>query len=289
MSELTAILTQPEPVARSVAATAVTDAPAGAGPRADRAEGALADERWADLTRGGALRAAARESLLTQYAPVVGQIASRMIAKLPDTVELGDLVSYGMFGLIDAVDKFDPSRGFKFETYAAQRIRGAIIDELRAADWVPRSVRAKARALEHATRSLEQALLRPVTDEDVAAHVGWDLSEVRTVRAQVALSHVAALDGIPGEPDTQAIPTLGAPVGHASGRLEARETSTLLAAAVQGVRDREQEVLHLYYYEGLTLAQIGEILGVTESRVSQIHSGAVRKLREALQRSGAFD
>ncbi|WP_062460532.1 FliA/WhiG family RNA polymerase sigma factor [Demequina soli] len=270
MSELTSLLSETEP-----------EAPA--------AVSAAAHAWWELLRAGGPDRQAARDALITHYAPLVTQVATRVIAKLPDTVELGDLVSYGMFGLIDAVERFEPERGFKFETYASTRIRGAIIDELRASDWVPRSVRSKARILEHATRSLEQELLRPVTDEDVAAHLGWATSEVRTVRAQVALSHVAALDGMPSEPDTQPIPTLGSPaMAHASTRLEARETVTLLAAAVQGVRDREQEVLRLYYYENLTLAQIGQILGVTESRVSQIHSAAVKKLRESLVRSGAF-
>jgi len=259
-----------------------TDAPVEA-PKVDT------ERWWAELAAGGAARERAREELITHYAPLVTQVATRVIAKLPDTVELADLVSYGMFGLIDAVEKYEPSRGFKFETYAATRIRGAIIDEMRAADWVPRSVRSKARTLEHAMRGLEQELLRPVTDEDVAAHLGWDTAEVRTVRAQVALSHVAALDGMPTEPDTQPIPTLGSAMqGLASSRLEARETSALLAAAVQGVRDREQQVLRFYYYENLTLAQIGQILGVTESRVSQIHSAAVKKLRETLVRSGAF-
>ncbi|SEJ49317.1 sigma-70 family RNA polymerase sigma factor [Demequina mangrovi] len=246
-------------------------------------------EWWDMLAAGGEDRAVARDALITHHAPLVTHVATRMIGKLPDTVELADLVSYGMFGLIDAVERFEPARGFKFETYASTRIRGAIIDELRAADWVPRSVRTKARTVEHAVRSLEQELLRPVTDEDVATHLGWATAEVRTVRAQVALSHFAALDGMPSEPDTQPIPTLGsAAMEHASSRMEAREAQTLLAAAVQGVRDREQEVLRLYYYENLTLAQIGEILGVTESRVSQIHSAAVKKLRESLVRTGAF-
>lgn len=204
---------------------------------------AAGDPRWCAV-RGDdpCARDAARESLITEYAPLVGQVASRIMVRLPDTVDLADLVSYGMFGLIDAVDKFDPDRGYKFETYASQRVRGAIIDELRAADWVPRSVRSKARVLEHATRTLEQTLMRPVADEDVAAHVGWDTSEVRAVRAQVSLSHIAALDGMPGEPDTQAIPTLGAPERHPSGRLEDQETLALLATAIEGVREREQTV-----------------------------------------------
>lgn len=230
-----------------------------------------------------------RDQLITHYAPVVTHVATRMIMRLPDTVELADLVSYGMFGLIDAVEKFEPARGFKFETYAGQRIRGAIIDELRADDWVPRSVRTKARTVEHATRALEQTLRRPVTDDDVAAHVGWPVADVRTVRAQVALSHVAALDGIAPGSDSSPVDTL---VTHvvpgASSSVEARETRALLAQAIQGVREREQQVLRLYYFENLTLAQIGVILGVTESRVSQIHSGAVKKLRESLVLTGAF-
>src|SRR5664279_213986 len=135
-------------------------------------------------------RRAARELLITRYAPLVTQVATRMIGRLPDTVELADLVSYGMFGLIDAIEKFELDRGFKFETYASTRVRGAIIDELRAADWVPRSVRAKARAVETVTRSLEQHLLRKVTDEDVARELGWSTAEVRTVRAPVSYTHL---------------------------------------------------------------------------------------------------
>lgn len=247
---------------------------------------------WKDL--GGnrrAVRAKAREQLITHYAPLVTQVAVRMIGRLPDTVELGDLVSYGMFGLIDAVERFEVERGFKFETYAATRIRGAIIDELRAADWVPRSVRSKARIVEQATRELEQQFMRQVTDEDVAKQLGWATMEVRTVRAQVSLSHVAALDALVGsDPETSQLETLmSLSVPGAANSIEATERRELLASAVQQVRDREQEVLRLYYYENLTLAQIGVILGVTESRVSQIHSGAVKKLRESLLKTGAFE
>ncbi|WP_201774070.1 FliA/WhiG family RNA polymerase sigma factor [Demequina oxidasica] len=246
---------------------------------------------WDQLAHGDdTARRESRDALITHFAPLVTQVASRMIGRLPDTVELGDLVSYGMFGLIDAIEKFELDRGFKFETYASTRIRGAIIDELRAADWVPRSVRSKARTVEQATRTLEQELMRPITDSDVAERVGWRTNEVRTVRAQVALSHVAALDSLgTSDSDTSAIDTVASlSVPGASTSVEARETRSLLATAVQDVRDREQEVLRLYYYENLTLSQIGQILGVTESRVSQIHSGAVRKLRESLLKTGAF-
>lgn len=254
-----------------------------------RADVSHLDQWWSDLAADGPQRREARDGLITHYAPLVTQVATRMIGRLPDTVELADLVSYGTFGLIDAVEKFEPARGFKFETYAGQRIRGAIIDELRAADWVPRSVRSKARTVEHAARALEQTLMRPVTDEDIADHLGWHTAEVRTVRAQVALSHIAALDGMVAGGETRAIDAvLDNAAPEASQSVEARETSALLAGAIQGVRDREQEVLRLYYFENLTLAQIGQILGVTESRVSQIHSGAVKKLRESLMRTGAF-
>ncbi len=234
-------------------------------------------------------RREARDHLITRYAPLVTQIATRMIGRLPDSVELADLVSYGMFGLIDAIEKFEVKRGFKFETYAATRVRGSIIDELRAADWVPRSVRSKARAVETATRSLEQHLLRQVSDCDVAKELGWATAEVRTVRAQVVLSHIGALDSFGVGDDTTAIESVAElAVPGASSSVEVRETHSLLANAVQGVRDREQQVLQLYYYENLTLAQIGQILGVTESRVSQIHSAAVKKLRESLEQTGAF-
>ncbi|WP_062076501.1 FliA/WhiG family RNA polymerase sigma factor [Demequina globuliformis] len=250
---------------------------------------ALTDS-WALMRDGDVTeRKNARDAIITHYSPLVNQVASRMIVRLPETVELADLVSYGFFGLIDAVEKFEVERGFKFETYASQRIRGAIIDELRAADWVPRSVRAKARTVEQATRALEQTLLRPVTDEDVAAQIGWDASDVRHVRAQVALSHISALDGMVSGGDSGALDaTHDLTLPEASSPVEAQETRALLAAAIQGVRDREQEVLRLYYFDNLTLAQIGQILGVTESRVSQIHSGAVKKLRESLLRTGAF-
>lgn len=245
---------------------------------------------WAAMDAGDEqARRQARDELITHHAPLVTRVAMRMIGRLPDTVELADLVSYGMFGLIDAVEKFEVERGFKFETYAAQRVHGAIIDELRAADWVPRSVRSKARTVEHATRTLEQQLQRPVTDDDVAAQLGWETAEVRTVRAKVSLSHFAALDGMIAGGETRILDaSLEHSAPEASAAVEARETHALLAAAIQGVRDREQQVLRLYYFEGLTLAQIGHVLGVTESRVSQIHSGAVKKLRESLLLTGAF-
>jgi RNA polymerase sigma factor for flagellar operon FliA len=253
---------------------------------------ARVDEWWEELRSAATSPEAAREArahLITHYAPLVAAVAIKIVVRLPDTVELADLVSYGMFGLIDAVERFEPERGFKFETYAATRVRGAIIDELRAADWVPRSVRSKARALEKAAREAEQRLMRPVTDADVAEALEWDVSEVRSVRASVALSHIAALDGTPANrpeaheavPESLREPSAFAPIDHA-------ETLVLLRDALAGIRSREQLVLHLYYFENLTLGQIGKVLGVTESRVSQIHTAAVGHLREALLATDAF-
>jgi RNA polymerase sigma factor FliA len=231
----------------------------------------------------------ARSRLIMHFAPLVTVVATRLIVRLPDTVELADLVSYGMFGLIDAVEKFEPERGFKFETYAATRVRGAIIDELRAADWVPRSVRSKARAVEAATRAAEQAQLRRVTDDEVAAILGWDVSEVRSVRAQVSLSHVAALDVYPSDhAHPQEVCAESLQVPGAGAALDRMESFVLLRRAIESVRGREQEVLRLYYFENLTLGQIGRILGVTESRVSQIHTAAVSRLRQALLATGGF-
>ncbi len=231
----------------------------------------------------------ARSRLITHFAPLVTVVATRLVVRLPDTVELADLVSYGMFGLIDAVEKFEPERGFKFETYAATRVRGAIIDELRAADWVPRSVRSKARAVEAATRAAEQSLLRHVSDEDVAGILGWDTSEVRSVRAQVSLSYVAALDGMPSDhshPHEVAAESLRVP--GAGVAIDNHESIVLLRRAIDAIHGREQEVLRLYYFENLTLGQIGRIFGVTESRVSQIHTAAVARLRQALVATGGF-
>ena len=231
----------------------------------------------------------ARSNLIVHYAPLVTLVATRIIVRLPDTVELGDLVSYGMFGLIDAVEKFEPERGFKFETYAGTRIRGAIIDELRAADWVPRSVRSKARALEAATHAIEQEVLGPASDQEVASRLGWDVSELRSVKAQVALSHVAALDGIPTTLDRpREVKAEALRVPGACFAVDRRETIELLHRAMGSIKGREQEVLRLYYFEDLTLGQIGRILGVTESRISQIHTAAVAKLRQALVATGAF-
>jgi RNA polymerase sigma factor FliA len=228
--------------------------------------------------------AEARERLILHYAPLVKYVASRVATGLPASVEQADLVSYGMFGLIDALEKFEPARGNKFETYAIPRIKGSIIDELRAMDWVPRSVRFKAREIEKAVADLESMLKRAPAEKEVAERLGISVSELHDVINQISFVSVLALDELlsvgndRGEQvslldtlaDKGTDPTLG---------VEGHETRALLAGAINALSEREKIVVTLYYFEGLTLAEIGDILGVTESRVCQIHTKAVNQLR----------
>jgi len=237
---------------------------------------------WHEFKTSGAV--ASREKLILHYAPLVKYVASRVATGLPASVEQADLVSYGMFGLIDALEKFEPARGNKFETYAIPRIKGAIIDELRAMDWVPRSVRFKAREIEKAYSDLETMLKRAPSEKEVAERLGVSLPELHEVINQISFVSVLALDELlsvgsdRGEQvslldtlaDRGVDPTLG---------LEGQETRGLLAAAINSLSEREKIVVTLYYFEGLTLNEIGEILGVTESRVCQIHTKAVGQLR----------
>jgi RNA polymerase sigma factor for flagellar operon FliA len=240
---------------------------------------------WEDYKATGTVDA--RNRLIVHYSPLVKYVAGRLGAGLPQNVEQADLVGYGMFGLIDAIDKFDPGRGYKFETYAMSRIRGSIIDELRSIDWVPRSLRAKARAVEKAYTKLEHELLRTPTDAEVATELSMTESDLQDVFTQmsffglVALEETLSVGAERGEAvtlrDTIADPGPG-PVGL----FEVEETKQILAGAINRLPEREKVVLSLYYYEGLTLGGIGEILGITESRVCQIHTKAVIQLRSKL-------
>jgi RNA polymerase sigma factor for flagellar operon FliA len=229
----------------------------------------------------------AREKLILHYAPLVKYVASRVATGLPASVEQADLVSYGMFGLIDALEKFEPGRGNKFETYAIPRIKGAIIDELRAMDWVPRSVRFKQREIEKALADLESMLKRQPTEKELAERLGVSLSELHEVIAQISFVSVLALDetvnvGQDRGERVSLVDTLADKGFDPSTGVESQETRGLLAAAINSLSEREKIVVTLYYFEGLTLAEIGEILGVTESRVCQIHTKAVGVLRGQL-------
>ena len=248
-------------------------------------DAAAISQLWKDYKGTGARDA--RDKLIVQYSPLVKYVAGRVSVGLPQNIEQADLVSYGIFGLIDAIDKFDTDRGIKFETYAIARIKGSIIDELRSIDWVPRSVRAKARSVERAYTKLENDLHRTPTDEEVAAELGMTEADLHGVFNQISFVGLVALDemlsvgGERGESTTlgDTIPDKGeGPVAA----FEIEEMKQILADAINRMPEREKVVLTLYYYEGLTLGEIGEVLGVTESRVCQIHTKAVLQLRSKL-------
>lgn len=229
-----------------------------------------------------------RDKLILHYSPLVKYVAGRVGVGLPANVDQGDLVSYGVFGLIDAIQKFDLSRAIKFETYAITRIRGSIIDELRSVDWIPRSVRAKARKVEQAYAALEAKLLRTPTDSEVAAELEISEDALQKIFGQISFVNVMALDELlTRSPDSSDSATLGDSladerVPDPGSVFEDEELRHILADSIQQLPEREKILVSLYYYEGLTLAEIGKVLGVTESRVSQLHTKAVLQLRVKL-------
>ncbi len=238
---------------------------------------------WAQYKSSG--NGELREKLILQYSPLVKYVAGRVGVGLPPNIEQSDLVSYGVFGLIDAIEKFDIERAIKFETYAISRIRGAIIDELRAIDWIPRSVRHKAREVERTYADLEGELRRTPTESEVAKRMGIKLGDLHHIFSQVSYVNVVALDellSMGGEKGDSL--TLGDTLEDKGAEdpvlsFEGEETKYLLSRAINQLPEREKIVVTLYYYEGLTLAEIGQVLGVTESRICQMHTKAVLQLR----------
>ncbi len=232
----------------------------------------------------------AREGLILHYSPLVKFVAGRVGVGLPRNVEHADLISYGMFGLIDAIDKFEPERNIKFETYAVNRIKGAILDELRALDWVPRSVRARAREIQRSLGELEHRLQRSVSDEELAEHMGISVGALQDQLGEIAALGFVALDELiePGERTSAAVGDLIADsrASDPGGSFEQQETRYVLTDAINRLPERERLVITLYYYEGLTLAEIGAVLGVTESRICQIHTKSVMSLRNRLLEPG---
>jgi RNA polymerase sigma factor for flagellar operon FliA len=229
-----------------------------------------------------------REKLILNYAPLVKYVAGRVSSGLPPNIEYADLVSYGIFGLIDAIEKYDPDRGIKFETYAIARIKGAIIDELRSIDWVPRSIRFKARELEKSYVVLENELKRLPNDEEVAKHMNIPLEELHQLLQQMSFISLVALDelwnvgGDKGDKVSLVDTLEDARVKDPSKTYEIEEMKRILADAINRLPEREKIVISLYYYEGLTLREIGEVLGVTESRVCQMHTKAILRLKGRL-------
>ncbi len=248
-------------------------------------EGAELDRLWADYKASAKVEL--RDRLILHYSPLVKYVAGRVGVGLPQNVEQADLVSNGIFGLIDAIEKFEPERGYKFETYAMSRIKGAILDGLRSIDWVPRSVRMKARAIEQAYTKLESARRRSPTDAELAAELGMTEPQLQSTLSQISFVGLAALDEIllVGGDRGESL-TLGDTVADDSAgpmaAYEVEEMRHILADAINRMSEREKLVLTLYYYEGLTLSEIGQVIGVTESRVCQIHTKAVIHLRSKL-------
>ena len=225
---------------------------------------------------------------MVAYSPLVKYVAGRMASGLPAHVEEADLISYGLVGLISAIERFDITREIKFETYAITRIKGAIIDELRSIDWVPRSVRARAREIERINSKLEHQLHRAPTDEEMANELNVSTDEFQDLLLQISNSSMAALDELWTVSDSSGdqvslLDTLqdpGAPdPAHV---VDSTELKDRIADSIARLPEREKLVVALYYYENLTLREIGEVLGVTESRVSQLHTKAVLRLRSHL-------
>lgn len=224
-----------------------------------------------------------RYALIAKYAPLVRFLANRIAMRLPPNVSIDDLISAGSLGLLDAIEKYDPHRDAQLKTYAEFRIKGAILDELRSMDWLPRSIRKRIREMEKVTTEVEQRLSRPAEDSEIAGQMGIDLETYYDMldKAQQVefLSLDEYVDGHTGEPPRRPYESLirgdDNPIDH----MMARELKEIIADGIKALSEKEQMIISLYYYDGLTLKEIGEIMGLTESRVSQIHSKTIMRLR----------
>jgi len=231
---------------------------------------------------------AIRERIIKQYAPLVKYVAGKVVVGMPGNVEFDDLVGYGVFGLLDAIEKFDPDKHVKFKTYAVTRIRGAIFDELRLQDWVPRSVRQKSRELEETVARLEANLGRVATDKEIADELGISIKEFEKLIMKISGTSILSLNDIWGNSDTgdtklAILDNIESPKSmNPDVIVERSEIKKIIIHAIQELPDKEKKVLILYYYEDLTLKEVGAVLGVTESRVSQLHTKAVMRLRAKL-------
>lgn len=234
-----------------------------------------------------------RDELVVDHLPLVKYLAQRMITKLPPSVEVNDLVSAGVMGLMDAVEKYEPSRGVKFKTYAEQRVRGAMIDSLRSMDWAPRSLRRKERAVEKAYATLEQKNGRTASDEEVAQELNLGIGELHRWLNDLNGVSIGGFTGVSNEDDQQSEPAdlLQYVADDAekspSAIFEREELREVLAQAIDNLPEKERMVISLYYYEELTMKEIGEVLGVNESRISQLHTKAVMRLKGRLRWLGA--
>ena len=243
------------------------------------------DELWLEYRQNR--NSKIRETFIKQYAPLVKYVAGKVAIGMPHNVEFDDLVGYGVFGLLDAIDKFDPDKGVKFKTYAVTRIRGAIFDELRSIDWVPRSVRQKTREVEEAVGALEAQLGRTATDQEIAGTLGMDEDEYLKTMMKISGTSILSLNDVWFSGDENDKVSIGdsieSPISlNPDVIVEKDEIRRVIVEHINELPDKEKKILVLYYYEDLTLKEIGQVLEVTESRVSQLHTKAISRLRSKL-------
>jgi len=229
-----------------------------------------------------------RDYFVKQYAPLVKYVAGKVAIGMPNNVEFDDLVGFGVFGLFDAIEKYDPAKHVKFKTYAVTRIRGSIFDELRSIDWVPRSVRQKSREVEDTIRSLEARLGRAASDEEIADELGMDVEDFQSLVLKISGTSVLSLNDVwySGEEDDKIsiVESIESPGSlNPDTIVERDEIKRVIVDAISELPDKEKKVLILYYYEDLTLKEIGQVMELSESRVSQIHTKSVLSLRAKMR------
>ena len=242
---------------------------------------------WEDYSRRRT--AEVREKLIIEYAPLVKIVAGRLSMYLGYNVEYDDLVGYGIFGLIDAIDKFDYGKGIKFETYASLRIRGAVLDQIRKMDWIPRSLRQKQKKIDAAMNKLELELGRPATDEELAKEIGISEDELINWQGQANVTNVISLDEFVDTSGEKNVESVGVNTFETPEEvIEKDELKKLLAESLETLTDREKKVILLYYYEELTLKEISLVLEVSESRISQLHTRALQKMKSKLGSAAGY-
>ncbi|MBU1078149.1 MAG: RNA polymerase sigma factor WhiG [Spirochaetes bacterium] len=252
----------------------------------DKYKGRDEDELWQEYKRKQ--NQDIREHFVKKYAPLVKYVAGKVAIGMPNNTDFDDLVSDGVLGLLDAIEKYEPDRNIKFKTYAVTRIKGAIFDGLRERDWIPRSIRQKAKQVENLLMELEIKNGRPASDDEMAAALNLQIEEFNKLMLNISGTAVISLNEIwhvgSDDDEVSMIETLESPVSlNPDVLVEKNEVKNVIAKVIQGLPDKEKEVIILYYYEDLTLKEIGEVLDVTESRVSQLHTKAIMRIKAKLK------